>query len=123
MRQVPAVMCRATPVLAALALAGCGASGEDTPDAKATEVPRSVAAAPMATGAVESEFGTPVKDRVATLGLLNKRNNLIQDVVLKSAMSSCALPLASAACRGNARWKPVPSCRFSWKNAPRSANR
>ena len=70
-----------------LALAGCGGSGEDAPDAKATEVPRSVAAAPMATGAVESEFGTPVKDRVATLGLLNKRNNLIQDVVLKSGES------------------------------------
>ncbi len=33
---------------------------------------------------MESEYGTPVKDRVATLGLLNKRNNIIQDIVLKS---------------------------------------
>jgi hypothetical protein len=64
-----------------LLLAACG-SGED-PDAVATEIPQAVgtlAAAP----AVESEYGTPVKDRVATLGLLNKRNNITQDIVLKS---------------------------------------
>ncbi len=115
MRQVPAVMCRATPVLAALALAGCGASGEDTPDAKATEVPRSVAAAPMATGAVESEFGTPVKDRVATLGLLNKRNNLIQDVVLKSGESRRIgnVILRLATCERSLPWeRPVETGAF-----------
>jgi hypothetical protein len=64
-----------------LLLAACNGSGD--PDAAATEIPAAVgsqAAAP----AVESEFGTPVKDRVATLGLLNKRNNIAQDLVMKS---------------------------------------
>ena len=36
---------------------------------------------------VESEYGTPVKDRVATIGLLNKRNNLSQDLVMKPGES------------------------------------
>ena len=51
----------------------------------ATEVPKAVsndssgAAAPV----VENEYGTPVKDRSATIGLLNKRNNLSRDLVLK----------------------------------------
>ena len=75
---------RAAPflLLAPLALAACQGGGGA--GAEATEVP-SVAAGKAAAGAVvESEYGTPVKDRVATLGLLNKRNNLSQDVVLKS---------------------------------------
>jgi len=71
-------------VVALAALAGCNRQGVDDPEAKATEVPRSVAAAPMATNAVETEYGTPVMDRVATLGLLNKRNNLVQDIVIKT---------------------------------------
>ena len=33
---------------------------------------------------MESEFGTPVKDRIATIGLLNKRNNLTQNLVMKT---------------------------------------
>jgi hypothetical protein len=35
-------------------------------------------------GPAESDYGTPVKDRVATLGFLNKRNNITQDIVLRS---------------------------------------
>lgn len=63
-----------------LALAAC--SRGDQPDAEATDIPDAVAAQ-AAAPAVESEYGTPVKDRVATLGLLNKRNNLTSDIVLK----------------------------------------
>jgi hypothetical protein len=68
--------------LVLLALAGC--SGEPSPEAVATEVPRAVAGKTAAGPVVESEYGTPVKDRTATIGLLNKRNNLGQDVVLKT---------------------------------------
>lgn len=64
-----------------LLLAACG--GSDEPDAAATDIPEGVAAQ-ASVPAVESEYGTPVKDRVATLGLLNKRNNITQDIVLKS---------------------------------------
>ncbi len=67
----------------ALLLSGCGGSDEGA-DAQATEVPKAVAARPADAPAMESEYATPVKDRVATLGLLNKRNNLTQFVTLKS---------------------------------------
>ncbi len=67
----------------ALALAGC-TERDDSAEAIATDVPKSVAGpAGEASGAVESAFGTPVKDRVATLGLLNKRNNITQDITMK----------------------------------------
>ena len=76
-------MKRAFALLLAVGLAGCGGdSGSE--DQAGNEIPQAVAAKPVAAPAVESEFGTPVKDRVATLGLLNKRNNLTQDLVLKS---------------------------------------
>lgn len=79
-------MRRYAPLLvAALVLSGCGGEPEDA----APEVQQS-AVAPETGGpgkVVESEYGTPVKDRVATLGFLNKRNNLSQDIVLKSGES------------------------------------
>ncbi|MBB3955451.1 hypothetical protein GGR38_002405 [Novosphingobium sediminicola] len=65
---------------ACFALSACGGSSE--PEAQATDVPKAVAGN-AAAQAVENQFGTPVKDRVATLGLLNKRNNEQQDIVLK----------------------------------------
>lgn len=64
-------------------LAGCGDNSPDAPAADKT-IPQAVKAAPVALPATESEFGTPVKDRVATIGLLNKRNNLTQDLVMKA---------------------------------------
>ena len=76
MRLAPAL------VLPLAALAGCGGeSGSVTPEA--TDVPKAMASTGVGGPVVESEFGTPVKDRVATLGLLNKRNNLSSDIVLK----------------------------------------
>jgi hypothetical protein len=80
---------RSLVLLFATVLAGCG-SGEpgDDPEAQATDIPKAVSAArPPGAPTIESEYGTPVKDRVATLGLLNKRNNLTQDVVLKTGES------------------------------------
>ena len=74
-------MRRWAPIALAL-LAGCH-KGSDAPDAAATDVPQALATV-SAGKAVESHLGTPVKDRVATIGLLNKRNNLVQDLVLKS---------------------------------------
>jgi hypothetical protein len=68
--------------LAFVLLAGCGRGGE--PQGEATSVPQALASAGSAIPVVESSYGTPVKDRVATLGFLNKRNNLTQDVVLKT---------------------------------------
>ncbi len=64
-------------------LSACSGGSDDAAEAVATEVPKSFTSPGADTKVVESEYGTPVKDRVATLGLLNKRNNLSQDVVLK----------------------------------------
>ena len=65
-----------------LALAGCsGQSGGN--GAEATDVPAAMASGENLGSVVESNYGTPVKDRVATIGLLNKRNNLEQDLVLR----------------------------------------
>lgn len=69
-----------------LALAACN-SGNDPSEADATDVPDALAAPAKGAAVVESEYGTPVKDRVATLGLLNKRNNLTQDLVMKPGES------------------------------------
>ena len=71
--------------LALLALAAC--KGEADPKAAATDVPKQIASAAPGNAVVESEYGTPVKDRVATIGVLNKRNNLSQDLVLKPGES------------------------------------
>lgn len=79
---------RALTVLALLsALAACG--GEPAPEVQDTGVPDAIAgmqAAP-AQAAQGQQIGTPNKDRVVTLGVLNKRNNLTQDLVMKPGES------------------------------------
>ena len=73
--------------LSSAALAGCNQPQNDVVEAQATEVPVGIPTGEAGGPPEESKFGTPVKDRVATLGLLNKRNNVEQDVVLKSGES------------------------------------
>lgn len=76
---------RALVLAAGLLLASCGSGNQPAEDSpEATAVPTGVAGAERAAHVVESNFGTPVKDRVATIGLLNKRNNLSQDLVLRT---------------------------------------
>ncbi|KHS48842.1 hypothetical protein NJ75_00926 [Novosphingobium subterraneum] len=90
-----------------LTLAGCGEKAP-APPPEATETGAAIASASGA--AVESEFGTPIKDRVATLGLLNKRNNITQDIVLKSGESrrigNAIVKLAT--CEKTAPWEDPP---------------
>lgn len=87
-------------------LAGCGTS-ETAPPPEATETGQPAA---EASGVVESNFGTPVKDRVATLGFLNKRNNITQDIVLKSGearrIGNAIVKLAT--CEKTAPWEDPP---------------
>ena len=90
-----------------LLLAACG--GSDEPDAAATDIPEGVAAQ-ASVPAVESEYGTPVKDRVATLGLLNKRNNFSQDVVLKTGEAKRIgnVTIKLATCERSLPWERPP---------------
>ena len=101
---------RAGALLLAAALAGCNGDAGSDADAAATEVPKAVAAAPVGKAAVESQFGTPVKDRVATIGLLNKRNNETQDLVMKSGESRRVgnVIVRVATCERSLPWESPP---------------
>lgn len=101
---------RAIPTLALASLALAACKGEDGADASATEVPKAVVGTAPAAAVVESEYGTPVKDRVATIGLLNKRNNVTQDVVLKTGeakrIGNVVIKLAT--CERSLPWERPP---------------
>ena len=92
------------------ALSGCNRGSNDAAEAVATEVPKSFTNPGAQTKVVESEYGTPVKDRVATLGLLNKRNNLSQDVVLKvgEAKRIGNVIVKLATCERSLPWETPP---------------
>lgn len=82
-------MKRSVSILAlALAVSACG-KGEAPADVEDTGVPDAIAGmqAGPAQAAQGQQVGTPNKDRVVTLGVLNKRNNLTQDLVMKPGQS------------------------------------
>ncbi len=94
---------------AAAIVAGCNRNGAE-PDPQSTEVPKAVGTGGVLRGAIESNYGTPLKDRVAVIGLLNKRNNLTQDLVLKVGESqrigNVVVKLAS--CEKSLPWERPP---------------
>lgn len=96
------------PLFAPLALTACG--GGEGADPQATEIPSEVAGQAAASQVVENEYGTPVKDRVATLGLLNKRNNFSQDVVLKAGEAKRIgnVTIKLATCERSLPWERPP---------------
>lgn len=96
-------------LLLALALAACGGEPDDAAKEDKT-IPPAVKAAPPGAPAVESDYGTPVKDRVATLGLLNKRNNLTQDLVMKTGEARRVgnVVVRLATCEKTLPWESPP---------------
>jgi hypothetical protein len=68
-------------VAATLALAACGKTGQGNESATA---PVTKGAAPLSEGAAGV---TPMAQRVAVIGILNKRNGLVQNVVLHPGQS------------------------------------
>ena len=105
-----------------LALAACD-SQPPPPEAVETEVPDDLptgdaaGAAPQASGqqdpdasadvARAAEIGSPMEDRVATLGLLNKRNNVSQDIELSPGESRRIgdIIVRLSACERTAPWE------------------
>ena len=81
----PSLRAAALPLVAVAGLlAACSQEPEEAkPDE--TELPKELAGelAKTAKPAVASDIGTPLEQRVATIGVLNKRNNLSQDLKLK----------------------------------------
>lgn len=69
------------PIAALWALTGCGGD-PPAPRPVETEVPEALRSSqsPPPVPADEAGIGTPLEERVATLGLLNKRNNVSQDI-------------------------------------------
>ena len=87
--------------LAALAaLAGCGPAADEPPEGNAVtiEVPRSSAEQPGV---------TPMAERVAVLGLLNKRNGIVRDLTLKpgQAIRVKDVVIRLRACETTAPWE------------------
>lgn len=98
-------MRRRWTIFALAALAACSREQPPEPKPVATEIPKSLQAAPPR--AEQGELGTPMKDRVATLGLLNKRNNLSQDLKLKPGELKRVgdVIVRLAACERTAPWE------------------
>lgn len=108
-RSAPGAHYRTIALAAAILLvSACGQNGDVSPEA--TEVPRTVAGGSPAAPVVESSYGTPVKDRVATIGLLNKRNNMVTDLVLKTGearrVGNVVVKLAN--CERTLPWEEPP---------------
>lgn len=105
-------MRRAGPVafagLLSLQLAACS-GGAPEQQAEETEIPSELAqAAPRA--AASPGLGTPMAERVAVLGLLNKRNNISRDIELKPGESRRVgdVIVRLSACERTAPWEEPP---------------
>lgn len=70
-------------------LAACGETAPTLPEAQETAVPEELQSSntPSRAPADGAQIGTPMAERVATLGLLNKRNNVSQDLEMKPGES------------------------------------
>lgn len=90
------------------ALASCGGSRPSAPTPEETEIPEELQQQPTPPPEqVTEQIGTPMAERVATLGLLNKRNNLSREVELKPGESRRIgnVILRLSACERTAPWE------------------
>lgn len=87
-------------LVGAVALAGCSRGADEPPEGNAVtiEVPRSAADLPGV---------TPMAERVAVLGLLNKRNGIVRDITLKpgQALRIKDVVVRLRACETTAPWE------------------
>lgn len=93
---------------ACLALAACGGGAPDnTPVAEETEVPAELAAEAIPEQVVSDVEATPLAERVATLGLINKRNNISRDIEMKpgEARRIDDVVIRLASCERTAPWE------------------
>ncbi len=95
----------AASLFAAAALAGCNREAPE-PRPVETEVPESLRS-PSVVRPIDDVEGTPMKDRVAVIGVLNKRNNLSQNFTLKpgEARRWGDVIVRLAACERTAPWE------------------
>ena len=93
--------------LTALALLGGCDRNKDVPPPPEATASRALPVGSASGGTMDVEGATPLKDRVATLGLLNKRNNITQTFTLKPGeakrFGNAVVRLAS--CERTAPWE------------------
>ncbi|MEQ5787676.1 DUF2155 domain-containing protein [Erythrobacter sp. NFXS35] len=101
----------AAPLVCALvlALAACDGAGEaETANVPLDDAAPTAAGSPApAEDAASDDGATPMDQRIATLGLLNKRNNVAQDIILKPGESAEFGPVIVrlSACERTAPWE------------------
>ena len=90
-------------------LAGCN-SESGPPEGQETEVPKNLQGGLAAPRGADAGLGTPREQRVARLGLLNKRNNLTQDIEIKPGESKRVgdVIVRLATCERTAPWENPP---------------
>jgi len=100
---------RARSVLAALLLLTACNREAPEPEAEATEVPEELAR-PGQPIAGQGGIGTPMEERIAVLGLLNKRNNITRDLEMKpgEARRVGDVVVRLSACERTAPWEEPP---------------
>ena len=93
----------------ALALSACDNQAPE-PQPVETEIPEELAQSAPPVVAAEDSVGTPMEERVATLGLLNKRNNISQDLEMKPGESRRVgnVVVRLSACEKTAPWEDNP---------------
>jgi hypothetical protein len=99
---------RLAGLAAVLLLAACTNSAPE-PEAEATDIPEEFAGeAPSVAGA--AGIGTPMDERVAVLGLLNKRNNISRELEMKPGESRRVgdVIVRLSACERTAPWEEPP---------------
>ncbi|MEL7738310.1 DUF2155 domain-containing protein [Citromicrobium bathyomarinum] len=93
--------------LSVLTLAACNSETPD-PTPIETEVPEELAKGGTATSRPDGEdIGTPMAERVATIGLLNKRNNVSRDFEMKPGEATRVgdVVIRLRACEKTAPWE------------------
>ncbi|MFC3096945.1 DUF2155 domain-containing protein [Alteraurantiacibacter palmitatis] len=96
--------------LAATAVLAACSSGAPEPQAEETEIPDEIAQAPLPAIEGEDSLGTPLAERVATIGLINKRNNISRDIELKpgEARRVDDVIIRLASCERTPPWENPP---------------
>ncbi|WAT17489.1 DUF2155 domain-containing protein [Aurantiacibacter sp. MUD11] len=89
-----------------LLLAACN-SGAPEPEAEETEIPEEFASDPLPDLSEVQGQGTPMEERVATIGLINKRNNRSRDLEMSPGESRRVddIIVRLAACERTAPWE------------------
>lgn len=99
------------PLVGAALIAACGSDSPPPQQPQETSVPAELTGDVALPEEIEnSGIGTPLEERVATIGLLNKRNNISQDIELKPGetrrIGNATLRLYS--CEKTAPWENPP---------------